>query len=144
MLAQDSWDVCERNDYRKPRLLHLPIHRKALNSLNWDIWFSLINSNLSVFKLPAPCCKLLYKWTPPPASLEQLSQGHLRCCLPGWSPPNSHQIKCDFELLGYDYILKFTIPMWDGNWTCDNHFMVYVVQIIMHYSLSLYSTTNLM
>ena len=30
------------------RLLHLPIRRKVLNSLAWDIWFSLINSNLLV------------------------------------------------------------------------------------------------
>ena len=143
LLAPDGWDARERNDFSKSRLLHLPIYRKALNFLNWDIWFSLINNNLSVFKLPAPCWKLLSKLTPPRASLEQLSQGHLRCYLPGWSPKNSQQIKWDFELLGCDYILKFTIPMGGGNWTCDNHFMVYAGQIIMHHSLSLYSTTNL-
>ena len=87
MLAQDSWDTYERNDFSKPRLLHLPIQRKVLNSLTWDIWLSLINNNLSVFRLPVPCCKLLYKLTPPssPASPEvtQLFQGYLKCCLPG-------------------------------------------------------------
>ena len=35
----------QRNDFREPRFLHLPIHRKALNSLTWHIWFSLVNSN---------------------------------------------------------------------------------------------------
>ena len=38
VLAPDSWAACERNE---PRLLNLPIHRKGLNSLTWDIWFSL-------------------------------------------------------------------------------------------------------
>ena len=59
MLAQDSWDACERNDFSEPRLLHLPIHRKVLNSLTWDWiisnqfisklrflnWFSLIHKD---------------------------------------------------------------------------------------------------
>ena len=33
----------ERSDFSEPRLLHLLIHRKALNALTWDIWFPLIN-----------------------------------------------------------------------------------------------------
>ena len=41
--AQDSWGAYQRNDFSEPRLLHLPIHRKVLNSLTWDIWFSLIH-----------------------------------------------------------------------------------------------------
>ena len=36
----------QRYDFSGPRLLHLPIHRKALNSLTWNIQFSLINRNL--------------------------------------------------------------------------------------------------
>ena len=44
-LAPDSWDARERGDCREPRLPHLPIHRKALDSLTWDIWFSLIHKN---------------------------------------------------------------------------------------------------
>ena len=36
-LAPDSWDAYERNDFSKTRLLHLSIHRKALNSLTWNI-----------------------------------------------------------------------------------------------------------
>ena len=46
MLAPDSWDVCETNDFSKLKHLYLPKHRRVLNSLTWDIWFSLINSNL--------------------------------------------------------------------------------------------------
>ena len=37
------------------------------------------------------------------------------------------------------YFFNF-VPMWNGDWTCDNHFMMYVVQIIMLYTLNLYST----
>ena len=44
-LASESWDAYERNEFSEPKLLHLPIYRKALNSLTWDIWFSLIHKN---------------------------------------------------------------------------------------------------
>ena len=37
----------QRNDFSKPRLLHLSIHRKVLNCLIGDRWFSLINNHLS-------------------------------------------------------------------------------------------------
>ena len=36
ILAQDSWDAYEMN-FGEHRLLHLPILRKALISLTWDI-----------------------------------------------------------------------------------------------------------
>ena len=32
-------------------------HRKVLNSLTWDIWFSLTDNNLLTFRLLALCCK---------------------------------------------------------------------------------------
>ena len=32
-----------RNDFSEPRLLHLPVHRRALSSLTQDIWLSLNN-----------------------------------------------------------------------------------------------------
>ena len=38
-----------RNDSNKPKLAHLPAHIKALSSLMWDVWFSLINSNIFLF-----------------------------------------------------------------------------------------------
>ena len=39
ILAPDSWNAHETKDFSESGLLHLPIHRKALNSLTWDIWF---------------------------------------------------------------------------------------------------------
>ena len=57
VLAPDSWGANQRNDFIEPRLLHLLIHRKALKSLTWVIWFSLINNNFLTFRLPALYCK---------------------------------------------------------------------------------------
>ena len=57
ILAPDSWDAYQRNNFSEPRLLHLPIYRKALNSFTWDVWFSLISNNLLMFRLPVLCCK---------------------------------------------------------------------------------------
>ena len=57
ILAPDSWDAYGRNDFSEPRILDLPIHRKVLNSLTWDIWFSLTIIFL-MFWLPALCCLL--------------------------------------------------------------------------------------
>ena len=37
--------MAEMSDFRMPRLLHLPIHRKALNSLTFGVWFCLIHKN---------------------------------------------------------------------------------------------------
>ena len=51
ILAPDGWAA---------RLLHLPICRKLLNSLTWDIWFSLIINNLLMFRLPGLCWKSSY------------------------------------------------------------------------------------
>ena len=53
--APDSSDAYERND-SAPRLLHLPIHRKLLTFLTWDIWFSLILRN--TFDVPITCSLL--------------------------------------------------------------------------------------
>ena len=59
-LAPDSWGAYQRNYFSEPRFLHLPICRKVLNTLTWDIWFSLINNNLLMFWLPGLCCKSFY------------------------------------------------------------------------------------
>ena len=56
-LALERWGVYEGNDFSEPRLMHLPTRRKVLNSLTWDIWFSLINNTLLMFRLFAVCCK---------------------------------------------------------------------------------------
>ena len=80
LLGPDSWGAYKRNDFNELRLLHLPIHRKALNSLTWNVWFSLINSNLSMFRLPGLCCK-----TPmyPGSSLTSLEQPLRAICEAG-------------------------------------------------------------
>ena len=41
ILAPDNWGAYQRNNFSDPQLLHPPIYRKALDSLTWDIWFSL-------------------------------------------------------------------------------------------------------
>ena len=79
-------------------LLHLPIHRKTLNSSTWDIWFSLINNNLLMFRLCV--AKLLYNLDPPLTSSHEFSQGYLRCCLSALSPKHFHQIKYNSQPLG--------------------------------------------
>jgi len=60
ILATDSRGAYQRNDFNKPRLFHLPIHRKALNFWTWDIWLFLINNNLWKFQLSGLCCKNSY------------------------------------------------------------------------------------
>ena len=78
ILAPGSWGAYQRNDFNEPWLLHLSIHRKALNSLTWDVWFSLINSNLLMFRLPCLLLqKLLYILAPPlplQSNLSELSE----------------------------------------------------------------------
>ena len=57
----------------------------------WDIWFSLINNNLLMFRLSAFCCKLLCNLIPSdPTSSKQFSQVAWDVS-PAWSPKNSHQ-----------------------------------------------------
>ena len=95
ILAPESWGPCQRNNFSESRLLHLPMYRKALNSLTWDISFSLINSHLLMFQPPDFCYK-----TPiyPGSSLissERFSQSHLRVLSPG---PEICQIKHNSQL----------------------------------------------
>ena len=70
---------CRSKDgFSKPRLLHLSLGRKALNSLTWDIQFSLINSNLLMFQLPGLVAKPpVYPSPPPVASSEPQSPERL-------------------------------------------------------------------
>ena len=37
MLVPNSWEADQRNDFGEPRLLRLLVHRKAINSLIWDV-----------------------------------------------------------------------------------------------------------
>ena len=82
-LALDSWDTYERNEFSQPGCLHLPTHRGALNSLVWDSWSSLTNSNFWCSDYLPP---LLQTSTYPdsfPSLLRAVSQGYLRGYLPG-------------------------------------------------------------
>ena len=57
-------------------LLHLPIHRKAVNLLTRDVWF-FFNRNLLMFQLPDFCCKSYVSWLFP-YLFGAVSQSHLR------------------------------------------------------------------
>ena len=113
ILAPDRWDEYERNGFSEPRLLHLAIHKKSLNSLTSDICFFLINNNLLMFKLPSPCCKFLYNLTPPPAPQNRSLSVTRDPVSWAWSPKNSHQIKHNSPFLGCEYFFKS--PQHHGN-----------------------------
>ena len=84
--APDGWDACQRNDFSEPRLLHLPTHTIALNSLTSDTRFSLINSNSLKSWLPGLCCKNSHISWLLPHLFAAVSQSFLRSYLiPGFS-----------------------------------------------------------
>ena len=60
ILVPESRGACQRNNFSEPKLLYISMYRIALNSLFWDIWFSLINSHLWGFWVPGLCCKNHY------------------------------------------------------------------------------------
>ena len=79
--------------------MHLPIHRKALNSLTWDIWFSLIRilwcSNYLVSVAETPICP-----ASPAYLFGAVPQSYLRCCALGLSPQFCPPNKTLTRLLG--------------------------------------------
>ena len=99
ILVPDSWGAYQRNDFSEPRLLHLPIYRKV-NSLTWDVWFSLINRNLLMFWLLALCCKNSYASWFLPRLFRAVPQSSLRGCIPGLSHRFVHWIEHNSQLLG--------------------------------------------
>ena len=104
ILAPTSWDEYERNDSSESRLIHLPIHRKVLNYLTWDIWFSLVHINTASVHITCPLLQTsIQPDSSPPTSSQQFSWGYLRSCLLVLSPKNSHQIKHNSQLLGCMY-----------------------------------------
>ena len=48
ILVRDSQDTNQRNNFSESKLLHLPIHREALKSLPWDVWFHFVYVWLAV------------------------------------------------------------------------------------------------
>ena len=99
-IAQDSWDAYQRNDSNKPRVLDFPIHKKALNSLTWVMWFSLMNNSLLMFSLLVLCCKACIQSGSSPCFFRVTWDAFSRV----WSPKNAHQIKHNFQLLGCKYL----------------------------------------
>ena len=92
----------------KPRLLYLPIHRKVLNSLTRDTWFSLFTT-IFWCSGDVPLVGNFYiTWVLPPSS-EQFSQGHWDAVSWAWNPISSHQIKHNSQFLGCDCFLKSTV-----------------------------------
>ena len=86
ILAPESWGADQKNDISEPGLLHLPMHRKVLNSLTGDLWISLSDSNFLMFCLSDLYCKnFCVSWFPP-CLFRAVSQSCLRCCVPGLSP----------------------------------------------------------
>ena len=98
--ASDSWDVYQRNDFSKPRLLYLAICRKQLNSLTWYTWFSLINSSILMFRIPGLCCKNTIYPGSQPCLFGAIFQNYLRCCVLGLSPQFCSLIKHSSQLEG--------------------------------------------
>ena len=77
-----SWDAHQRSDFSEPNSLASSLTRKVLNSLAWDVWYSLINNYFLVFRPPGLCKTSLYPGSPL-ASSEQSSGMILESCFSG-------------------------------------------------------------
>ena len=79
---------------------HLPIQRKALNSLTWNAWFSLISSNLLKFSyLFFVCLNSCTPWLLP-YLFGAVLQSYRRGCVPGLSPQSDCWMKHNSLVLG--------------------------------------------
>ena len=89
---------------------HLSIHRKVLNFLTWDVWFSLIHKNTFDVQTTCPllAANVYVTWPhPTPTSSEQFPWVTWDDISSVWSPKNSHQVKHTSQLLGCDYFLSW-------------------------------------
>ena len=82
--ALDSKGAYQRSDVNKPRLLHLPMRRKELNSLTWDAW-------KKVKVLVAQAC---------PTLLQPLGLQLARVLCPWNFPGKNFGVSCHFLLQG--------------------------------------------
>ena len=112
ILAPDSWGADQRNDSNEPRLLPLPIHRKALNSWTWDVWFSLMNSNLLKIWIPGFCCKDPYRSWLPPTSSQQSLTALWEAASWAWVLSFVRRIKQNSQLLGCAFLFQLTVLKW--------------------------------
>ena len=76
MLAREQRRISKKW-LQRAQALASSLWRRALKSLAWDVWFSLIYSNLLMVRLLALCCKTSIKPGPssPRTSAEQFPQG---------------------------------------------------------------------
>ena len=102
ILAPDRWSAYQRNNFSEPRLLHLPIHRKELNSSTSDIRFYLTIIFWCSDYLPF-LGKLLYTL----ALSSSLQSSSLRvtwdAISQAWSPKNSRWVKHNSQFRGCEY-----------------------------------------
>ena len=106
-LAPYSRGAYQRNDFSEPRLLHLLIFRKALNSLMWDIWFSLIYKKAFDIYTTCLCCKTYSQPGSSPCFLGSVLSGSLEMLevlkIPTFR--NSQLLGCEF-FLSQQYSLR--------------------------------------
>ena len=105
ILAPESWGMYQRNDFTEPRLLHLPMHRKGLTSLTWNIWFSLIIFNAQInAQITCPLLQNFFiTWLLPSSPWGSSLRVTWDAVSRAWSPKKSHQIKHNSQLLGCKY-----------------------------------------
>ena len=92
----DNLGAYQGNDFSEPRLLHLLIHRKVLNSLTWDVWLSLIyKQTFDVWTICPLMQKLFCNLSPTPTPLSRspclfwaVLSGLLEICILGLSSKN--------------------------------------------------------
>ena len=108
ILAPGSWGAYQRNDFSEPKLLHPPKHRKVLNSLTWDIWFSFINNNLLIFSTTYSLLQNSYiTWFPPSPPRSSFLRVTWDAASWAWNPKNSRQIKHNSQRLGCAVLFVF-------------------------------------
>lgn len=86
--------------FNEARCLHHLIYRKMINSLTWDVRFSLISNNLLTFWLSGIFVAItpMYPGSPFDSS-EQILRAYLRGCLWGLSLQRVHWVKYYSQLL---------------------------------------------
>ena len=104
-------DCCpyQRNGFSEPRLLHLPIYRKALNSLTRDIWFSSTNSNPLMVQWPGVLLQKLSRYHDfPPGLFETVLSVIWDAVYWTWNVQEVHQIKHNSQHIGCAFFFQLT------------------------------------
>ena len=134
-IARNSWGAFQNNDLSEPRLLHLLIHRKALNPLRYLAFFK---SNLLMLQLPCLPCKISYIFCPYPLqtlsttpSATIASQSYLSYCVLGSSP---QFCLLDKTTLNFHVVLFFfTSQQLKENFHHLRFFPIIVIHSFRHY-----------